>query len=119
MINVIIDRRKQDGRIISFRVSGHAGYAEPGKDLVCAGVSTVTVGTVNAIEVLLRIELPARVESGLLEASIPDIADEATGERVQLLLESMIVMLRSIQEAYGDVGKFIRIQERANRSSTI
>ena len=36
MIEITIDRKK-----LSIRVSGHAGYAEKGKDIICAGVSAL------------------------------------------------------------------------------
>lgn len=99
MINVTI-RRGQDGKIERFRVEGHAYYDDPGKDIVCAGVSAVTVGTVNAIEALLGLELKTRVENGFLQADIPSGNLDPDG-KVQLLLESMVVMLQSIEQSYG------------------
>ncbi|WP_437177576.1 ribosomal-processing cysteine protease Prp [Heyndrickxia camelliae] len=50
-----ITRSSTDGKIMSFQSEGHAYYDEPGKDIVCAGVSAVTFGTVNSIEALLGI----------------------------------------------------------------
>jgi len=100
MIRVTIKRRP-DGRIGSFRVKGHALYGDPGKDIVCAGVSAVTVGTVNAVEAVLGIGLEANMKHGLLEVDVPGQADEALAEKVQLLLESMVVMLQSIEQSYG------------------
>jgi len=94
--------RDQNGSIRSFTVKGHAFYADPGKDIVCAGVSAVTVGTVNAIESLTGIELVSRMEEGYLQASVPEIPIGNKPEQVQLLLESMVLMLRTIQESYGD-----------------
>lgn len=95
--------RGEDGGIRSFSVKGHAFYADPGKDIVCAGVSAVTVGTVNSIEALTGVELVSKVKNGFLQASVPDLPDgNKPDHRVQLLLESMIVMLRSIEETYGE-----------------
>lgn len=39
MIKIAIHR---DEMMAQFIISGHAGYAERGQDIVCAGVSTVT-----------------------------------------------------------------------------
>jgi uncharacterized protein YsxB (DUF464 family) len=100
MIQVTM-KRKPDGTIESFRVKGHALYDESGKDIVCAGVSAVTVGTVNAVEVLLGVELQAGTKHGLLDVRIPDSLDDALSEKVQLLLEAMVVMLQSIEQSYG------------------
>jgi uncharacterized protein YsxB (DUF464 family) len=109
MITVSITRNAADKRIESFAVEGHAEYARPGKDIVCAGVSAVTVGTVNAIEVLAGVELPAEMDNGWLQSDIPQYADPSVNERVQLLLESMVVMLETIVGSYG---KFVRIKEQ-------
>lgn len=100
MIKVKIERTAE-GSIRSFTVTGHAGYNDPGKDIVCAGVSAVAVGTLNAIEELAGLELAGRVEEGYLSAAVPELAPGETAERVQLLLEAMAVMLRTIQDSYG------------------
>jgi hypothetical protein len=100
MIRVKIERRA-DGAIVAFSVSGHAYYDKPGKDIVCAGVSAVTIGTVNAVEALTGVELPNEMRDGLLHVVVPSALDPARSEKVQLLLESMLVMLRSIEQSYG------------------
>lgn len=100
MIKVKIDRNS-DGSIRSFTVSGHAFYDDPGKDIVCAGVSSVTVGTVNAIEKLAGVVLDSTMEEGFLQAAVPEVPSDSSSSQVQLLLESMIVMLRTIEQAYG------------------
>jgi len=110
MIRVTI-KRKPSGAIESFRVKGHALYDESGKDIVCAGVSAVTVGTVNAVEALSGLELQVKTAHGLLHVDVADNLDEATDAKVQLLLESMIVMLRSIEQSYG---AYIALQDKTN-----
>lgn len=40
---------RQDERSAQFIISGHAGYAESGKDIVCAGISTLTNTLANMI----------------------------------------------------------------------
>lgn len=92
-------------RIVAFRVFGHAGYAEEGHDIVCAGVSAVSVGTVNAVESLLSVPMETSMEKGDLSASLPELPDEGTDEKVQLILESMVVMLRTIEASYGEYVK--------------
>ncbi|QHW34181.1 ribosomal-processing cysteine protease Prp [Paenibacillus rhizovicinus] len=110
MITVSITRQSAaDSRIVSFAIEGHAKFANPGKDIVCAGVSAVSVGTVNAIEALAGVELPASMKSGWLRSEIP--AGEHTADsdaKTQLLLESMIVMLDSIAASYG---KYVVIRQ--------
>ena len=111
MIRVTIDQA-EDGRIRGFTLAGHAEYAEPGRDIVCAGVSAVTFGTVNALEALLHVDLDCETdeESGLFKAAVPPCPDPETEERLQLLLRSMVVMLESIEESYGEYMHIIRTQ---------
>ncbi len=109
MIRVHLERTAADRSIRSFRVEGHAFYAEPGKDIVCAGVSAVTVGTVNAVEALLGIELKSAMNKGLLQVDVPAIPEEGKRADVQLLLESMVVMLESVKQSYGE---YITINEK-------
>jgi len=111
MIRVAIDRN-EDGTIRGFTLRGHAEYGEPGQDIVCAGVSAVTFGTVNAVEALLKVELACEDDqaAGLFKAEVPVVSDPTAADRLQLLLESMVVMLESIEESYGDYIRITRTQ---------
>ncbi|GJM75658.1 hypothetical protein HMSSN036_78740 [Paenibacillus macerans] len=100
--------RRQDNGIAGFEVEGHAGYAKAGEDIVCAGVSAVTVGTVNSIEELTAVVMDSRMKNGFLSASLPFEVRPEAEEQVQLLLASLVVMLKSIEESYG---KYIQIQD--------
>lgn len=100
MIQAVIYRTKS-GKIQSFEISGHALFANRGKDIVCAGVSAVSVGAVNAVHKLTGVVPKIDQESGLLRCGIPDNLPEDTFEKIQLLLEGMIVSLQTIEEEYG------------------
>jgi uncharacterized protein YsxB (DUF464 family) len=108
MIRVTVARNAKDGLIQSFRVEGHAEYDVPGKDIVCAGVSAVAVGAVNAIEALTGAKLKVKTKHGYLHAVVPKIDRTDASEKVQLLLESMVVSLRTIEQSYG---AYIAMQE--------
>jgi uncharacterized protein len=105
MIYVTIERLSLDSpQISSFVVEGHAEYDVPGKDLVCAAVSAITVGTCNSIESLTGVIPIHEMERGLLDVTIPEsaYAVQETLNQVQLILESMVVMLQTIEQNYGD-----------------
>jgi len=102
MIQVAIERLPLNDHIRSFKVKGHAMFADSGQDIVCAGVSAVTVGTVNAIEALLGFEMQAQMKNGFLQAEAPGGLDGRKQEQLQLLLESMVIMLQSIENSYSD-----------------
>lgn len=107
MIIVRMERHK-DGTIHGFSSRGHAGYADPGEDIVCAAVSAITVGTVNSIETLTGVEMKAKMKDGFLSARLPDLPEDSPLDKIQLLLESMQVMLVSIEESYGE---YIKIKQ--------
>lgn len=106
MIRIVIYRRSEDSHIAGFRLSGHAHYDVPGKDLVCAGVSAVAVGAVNAVETLTGLEPDTKAESGLLVMHVPETPDEKVAEKLQHIMQTMEQMLLTIEESYGD---FVRI----------
>ncbi|MFD0674352.1 ribosomal-processing cysteine protease Prp [Cohnella sp. GCM10027633] len=108
MIKITLVRNGRS-HITRFTVSGHAYYDDPGKDIVCAGVSAVATGTVNAIEKLTGLAPDAEVseKDGLLKVVTPISDDEARNAQVQLLLEGMLVSLESIADAYG---KYVKIK---------
>lgn len=101
MIRITINRTKS-GTIQSFEISGHAFFANRGTDIVCAGVSSVSVGTINAIHELTGVtpDIEHR-EDGFLRCVIPENLPESINEKVQILLEGMAVSLRTIEEEYG------------------
>lgn len=110
MIIVTLERNAADRSIVSCKSRGHADFAEHGSDIVCAGVSTILVGTFNAVETLLGIEMAHSMRSGFLKFRVPDsvMTDKDVRDKLQLLLESMLVMLQTIQSKYGD---YITIRE--------
>ncbi len=112
MINARIYRDPATGFISSFLIEGHAEFAEQGHDLVCAGISAITVGTVNAIEALLGIILNSRMKDGFLQAEVPDVLHEDKADKLQILLEAMVVMLQTIEATYGS---YIKVKQSKQR----
>jgi len=107
MIRITIER-EADGRIRAFTMDGHAEFAKRGQDIVCAGASAVSFGTINAIEALagVRLHVSLGSDGGYLRCELPELEEAATAEKVQLLLEAMVVSLKTIERDYG---KFIRV----------
>ena len=83
-----------------FCVTGHAGYAEAGQDIICSAVSVLTINTVNAIERFtedaFRTEQAA--DGGRLAVEFP----EGLGERASLLMDSLVLGIESIEADYGN-----------------
>ncbi|MFD0047858.1 ribosomal-processing cysteine protease Prp [Actinomycetes bacterium NPDC127524] len=106
MIKVTIDAPQE--RIVSFTLSGHADYAKKGSDIVCAGASAVSFGAVNAIMSLTDVkpEIEQGGKGGYLRCGIPENISEESQEKVQLLLNAMLISLQTIERDYG---KYIKI----------
>ena len=49
MIHVTIFQNKYK-ECVGFQTEGHAEYADPGQDIVCAAASILVINTINAIE---------------------------------------------------------------------
>jgi len=106
MITVKVFR--ENNKITAFELSGHANSGPYGYDLVCAGVSAVSFGAVNAILKLCDIDLHIEQaeEGGYLYVKLPPIDDKKQQNNTQLLLEGMLVSLRTIERDYSE---FIKI----------
>jgi len=100
--------RNSEGKIESFAMSGHAGFAEKGADIVCAGASAVAFGSLNAVMALTGITPSIeQTESGYLSCTLPDNLPLETSRQVQLLLEGMVISLETIERDYKGYLKMI------------
>jgi len=109
MIKVHI-QRTEEGKIKSFTLSGHANFAKRGQDIVCAGVSAVSFGVVNSIIALTNVNplIKQGENGGYLRCELPTIEDTLVEEKVQLLLEGMIVSLQTIEKEYGQYVQIVQ-----------
>lgn len=77
------------------RISGHAGYAEHGKDIVCASISALTQVFIASVEQLTTDELKCDIRPGNAVIIYGNLT-----ERAQVLLDSFFVGLKMIANAY-------------------
>ncbi len=108
MIQVVFT--KSNNRFTALKVSGHAYSDEPGKDLVCAAVSTLAQTTVNAVEALGEIpeeRIFVNIKNGYLELIIKEL--DAT-DVTDVVFKTMIIGLIGIEETYPQYVKH-RIKE--------
>ena len=91
--------RNQKNVFTGFCCEGHAGYANAGDDIVCAGISTLVINTINSIEVLTDTEIlaDAEQESGTIHVNFSSGCDK----QAKLLVDAMILGLQGIQKNYG------------------
>ena len=89
-------------RITGFSVSGHSGYAEAGKDIVCAAISAIVTMAEATINEVCGAKAKVRVkdEDARISLMLPVSCDEE--ETVQAVLSGMLVTLLSLREDYPD-----------------
>lgn len=86
--------------VLKLTVSGHANYDKYGKDIVCAGVSAIVTGGINALESEVKnIEIINKEN----ELGIKVINNN---EKIQIILNTMLVQLETIENSYE---KYIKI----------
>ena len=99
MIKVLI--KKEEKKFVSLEVKGHAKSADEGQDLVCAGVSSVLTGGLNSLE------NPQDFDIELSEGYCSVVAKNSVSSHDEVVLETIITSLKTIEESYG---KFIQIK---------
>lgn len=102
MIKVTVFKAKDT--IIKIEVKGHSGYANKGQDIVCAGVSAVTIGTLNAIHLI-----SGKVPEHTIEEDGFATINFKNNKEQQLIAKVTLIQLQSIAESYK---KYIKIQEK-------
>lgn len=83
-------------------VTGHAGYAPIGQDIVCAGVSALVTAFVASVERLTVDEIQADMTAGHAVIRYGNLSASA-----QLLLGSFLVGVRMIADDYPDNVKVV------------
>ena len=96
MIKVYISKNK-------IVITGHAGYDEYGKDIVCASASSIVITSVNACLRMDENSLTYKEESDKLTIEVT-----SDNKNVLLILENMIQMLEELAETYKKNIKIIK-----------
>lgn len=99
MIKVLI--KLEGKKFHSLEIKGHANSAEQGEDLICAGVSSVVTGALNNLENPKGFDIMLDEGYSLVEAK------EEISNHDEIVLETIIVSLKTIEESYP---KFIKIK---------
>ena len=98
----------EEDRITGFSVSGHSGYAENGKDIVCAAISAIVTMAEATINDVCGAKAKVRVkeEDARITLTLPAACDEE--ESVQAVLAGMLLTLCNMRDEYPD---FIEVLE--------
>lgn len=86
----------------SLTVSGHANFDNYGKDIVCAGVSAVVTGGINALESEIE-NIKIINEENTLGVEVIN-----SNDKIQLILKTILIQLETIESSYK---KYIKIRK--------
>ena len=78
-------------------ISGHAGYAETGKDIVCAGVTALTQTLIKSLEHLTRDEIKYEISPGRADIHYGNLSEEG-----KLLVDSFFIGVCSIADEFPE-----------------
>ncbi|WP_026509286.1 MULTISPECIES: ribosomal-processing cysteine protease Prp [unclassified Butyrivibrio] len=108
MTNIII-RKNKDGEILGFKLEGHAGSGEYGKDIVCAAISMLSINTVNSLEKFTddNFTCDADPVKGLIDVK----SSEGFSENGELLLKSFELGIMGVYKQYGNEFLNIKFEE--------
>ena len=92
----------ENERITGFSVSGHSGYAEAGKDIVCAAISAIVTMAEATINDVCGAKAKVRVkeEDARVTLTLPASCEEE--DTVQAVLAGMMLTLINMRDDYPD-----------------
>jgi hypothetical protein len=97
---------KHQGKYSSFICKGHAEYDDKGKDIVCSAVSMLVINTGNSLEKLTGNKVKG-VDDGTLSWNFLEPPDE----KGELLMDSLILGLETVNRKYGNDYLRLMIEE--------
>ena len=80
----------------NLKITGHAGYADKGKDIVCASASSIILSSIN-----LAIEFNKDVKY-TDDLNKIEIINNTNDENVQKVFSNMILSLEELERQYPD-----------------
>ena len=78
-------------------VSGHANYAEAGKDIVCAGVTALVQGLIRSVESLASDKIEYEISPGRADIYYRDLSEAG-----RLLVDSFFIGICQIASEFPD-----------------
>ena len=85
------------------KITGHAGYADAGKDIVCASVSSIVYTSVNGIMNIDQDAIKFSDKKDTLEIKIIN-----KSKVVNILINSMIDLLEDLENQYPENIKIVK-----------
>ncbi len=88
------------GEYQGFTCNGHAGYADHGRDIVCASISVLVINTINSLEEITEeaMHVETDEDTGTIRCRF---AGQPLKETSRALVDSLVLGLTRIEKQYG------------------
>ena len=91
-----------DANYTYLSIKGHAEFADYGKDLICASVSSIAFGLMNALDEITGVKITE------LNDHI-EIINGSGSPKANDFMELALIQLKTIEESYGE---FIKVERK-------
>ena len=95
---------KNEDYFVGFECSGHTGYDEYGKDILCATLSGITQSMVIGLKEVcnISIKLKRKERDGYIKVELPKGLDSNKMRESQILFETLYKTIYDLMEGYSD-----------------
>ena len=107
MIKVQVRRGPGDS-VLEVRVEGHAGFAEPGEDIVCAAATALVVTALIGLKRVAQHPHEGKASSGKAYCKLLPGGTDESAMKAQAILQTTVLGLQDIAQDYQD---YIRVTE--------
>jgi len=91
----------REGFLIGFEAYGHAGFDEAGRDIVCAGVSSLLQTAYLSLKEIIKADVRMTKKKGYLSCKVRSFCQKDL-EKIDLVLRSVLIGLEYIEKSYGE-----------------
>lgn len=109
MTKIEILRKK--GSIVKYSAKGHANFANQGEDIVCAAISSNLQLPLGGITEILHLFPKFEISDGFIDVDLRGLDLQDKKKEVEILLESMTLMLKELAKEYPKYLKLVEKEE--------
>lgn len=89
--------------ISSVEIEGHAGFDDSGKDLVCAGASSISIGALNALDQLFKDDCILEMKENRIYIKVKEYRSD-----LEQVLKCIVIQFKTMVESYPEYIRIIR-----------
>ena len=94
---------KKENVFVGFVCSGHTGYDEYGKDILCATLSGITQSVVLGLKDVCGIDIKVNRNDndGYIKVELPKTIDKVKLDKAQVLLNTLYLSIEDLKQGYS------------------